>query len=237
MDKLRFLDILIIYIVKGGFYMPNNIVFNPVAEQLKTLIYGMQGTTATPLLLDSTSGKLLSTVDGSVTVAGTVTAQGTLTVTASALDIRPLTGATDSVVVSSGSVTVAGTVTVTASALDIRPLTASTDSFTLGSRTYVEDSTSIANVTGTGVVLMEDTGDKSMYSYYITNTGTNPITVLLQISPTTTSTYFVDDGASYVVAGGAITVIAAAKFMQYTRLYYDTGGAAATAEFYYNAQV
>ncbi|WHE06583.1 DUF6385 domain-containing protein [Thermoanaerobacterium thermosaccharolyticum] len=217
--------------------MPNNIVFNPVAEQLKTLIHGMQGTTPTPLLLDPTTGKLLSTVDGSVTVAGTVTAQGTLTVTSSNFDIRPLTGATDSVTISSGSVTVAGTVTVTASALDIRPITASTDSVTLGSRTFLEDSTAIAGVTGTGVVLMENTGNKSMYSYYITNTGTNTIAVKLQISPTTTDTYFVDDTTSINLAGGSITVLTAVKFMQYTRLYYDTGGAAATAEFYYNAQV
>ncbi|MDI6603878.1 MAG: DUF6385 domain-containing protein [Thermoanaerobacteraceae bacterium] len=223
--------------------MPNNIVFNPVAEQLKTLIHGMKGTTATPFLLDSTTGKLLSTVDGSVTVAGTVTAQGTVTVTASALDVRPLSGVTDSIIVSSGSVTVAGTVTaqgtvtVTASALDIRPLSGSTDSFTLGSRIFVEDSTSIANVTGTGVVLTENTGNKSMYSYYITNTGTNTVTVKLQISPTTTATYFVDDGASYAIAGGAITVIATTKFMQYTRLYYDTGATAVTAQLYYNAQV
>lgn len=217
--------------------MPNNIVFNPVAEQLKTLVHGMQGTTPTPLLLDSTTGKLLSTVDGSVTVAGTVTAQGTLTVTASNFDIRPLSGATDSVTISSGTVTVAGTVTVTASSLDIRPLTASTDSFTLGSRTFLEDSTSITGVTGTGVVLMENTGNKSMYSYYITNTGTNTISIKLQISPTTTDTYFVDDINSVSLAGGSITVLTAVKFMQYTRLYYDTGGAAATAEFYYNAQV
>ncbi|MBE0069045.1 DUF6385 domain-containing protein [Thermoanaerobacterium thermosaccharolyticum] len=165
--------------------MPNNIVFNPVAEQLKTLIHGMQGTTPTPLLLDSTTGKLLSTVDGSVTVAGTVTAQGTLTVTASNLDIRPLT--------------------------------ASTDSFTLGSRTFLEDSTNIAGVTGTGAVLMENTGDKSMYSYYIANTGTNTITVKLQISPTTTATYFVDDTTSINLAGGSITVLTAVKFLQYTR--------------------
>lgn len=184
--------------------MPNNIVFNPVAEQLKTLIHGMQGTTATPLLLDSTSGKLLSTVDGSVTVAGTVTAQGTLTVTASALDIRPLS--------------------------------ASTDSFTLGSRTFIEDSTSIANITGTGAVLTENTGNKSMYSYYIANAGANPITVALQISPTTTATYFVQD-IGIVVLGGAITVLATTKFMQYTRLFYDTGILPATAQFYYNAQV
>ncbi|MGJ7045009.1 DUF6385 domain-containing protein [Thermoanaerobacterium thermosulfurigenes] len=217
--------------------MPNNIVFNPVAEQLKTLVHGMQGTIPTPLLLDSTTGKLLSTVDGSVTVAGTVTAQGTLTVTASNFDIRPLSGTTDSVTISSGTVTVAGTVTVTASSLDIRPLTASTDSFTLGSRTFLEDSTNIAGVTGTGVVLMENTGNKSMYSYYITNTGTNTISIKLQISPTTTDTYFVDDINSISLAGGSITVLTAVKFMQYTRLYYDTGGAAATAEFYYNAQV
>ncbi|MCP2241226.1 DUF6385 domain-containing protein [Thermoanaerobacterium thermosaccharolyticum] len=180
--------------------MPNNIVFNPVAEQLKTLIHGMQGTTPTPLLLDSTTGKLLSTVDGSVTVAGTVTAQGTLTVTASNLDIRPLT--------------------------------ASTDSFTLGSRTFLEDSTTIAGVTGTGAVLMENTGDKSMYSYYITNTGTNTITVKLQISPTTTDTYFVDDTTSINLAGGSITVLTAVKFLQYTR---SKGWC--NADYYYTAIV
>ena len=53
---------------------------------------------------------------------------GTVTVTATDLDIRDLTFATDSVDVSGSSVSVTGTVDVTATDLDIRPLVASTDS-------------------------------------------------------------------------------------------------------------
>lgn len=78
--------------------MPNNLVFNDVANQLKTSIYGLSGTNQVQVKVTS---------DGSVAVTGTVnvnTVSGTVTVTATDLDIRNLNSASDNVTVT-GNIT------------------------------------------------------------------------------------------------------------------------------------
>jgi hypothetical protein len=131
-----------------------------------------------------------------------------------------------------------GTVTVTAEDLDIRPLTAASDSIMLGARLFSESNTTIAGVTDSAAIMQQDTSEQNVYSFYVFNTGENTVTVNLQVSPTTTDSYFVDDTSGAVgVAAGEKAVLVAAKYLQYTRLFYSTGGATCTFDVYYNAAV
>ncbi|MBZ4666511.1 DUF6385 domain-containing protein [Mahella sp.] len=243
--------------------MPNNLVFNNVAGQLQTTINGVDGGGIARPILTAADGRLdlgsvtvtaaaldirpLTATDV-VTVTATnfdirpLTATDVVTVTATDFDIRPLT-ATDVVTVTAVAfdirpLTATDVVTVTATDFDIRPLTAAEDSVELGARVFTETNTAIAGVVGTGTVLQTDTSQYSLYSFYVNNTGTAAITVQLQISPTTTEAYFVDDGSGPVsVAAGEKAVLVAKSFLRYTRVYYDSGAATATAEFYFNGQV
>ena len=207
--------------------MPNNLVFNNVASQLQTTINGVDGGGIAKPILTDTDGRLDL---GSVTVTAAafdirlLTATDIVTVTAENFDIRPLTDA--------------DVVTVTATDLDIRPLTATGDSVGLGARAFTETNTTIDGLVGTGTVLQTDTSQYSLYSFYVNNTGDAAITVQLQISPTEADDYFVDDGSGPVsVAAGEKAVLVAKNFLRYTRVYYDSGAATATAAFYFNGQV
>jgi hypothetical protein len=225
--------------------MPNNLIFNNVASQLQTTINGVDGGGIARPILTATDGRLDL---GSVTVTAAafdirpLTDADIVTVTATDLDIRPLT-ATDVVTVTAIAfdirpLTDADVVTVTATDLDIRPLTAAADSIELGARAFTETNTGIDGVVGTGTVLQTDTSQYSLYSFYVNNTGDAAITVQLQISPTETDTYFVDDGSGPVsVEAGQKAVLVAKNFLRYTRVYYDSGTDTATAEFYFNGQV
>lgn len=205
--------------------MPNNIVFNPVADQLKSLVHGQTaGGTVTALLTDA-SGNLQ-----------TMLQNASVTVTATNFDIRPLSYTTDTISVQSIVDTVNTNVTNT---VNIRSLSPGTDTVSniLSGRAFTSVTTSINNVTGTGTLLMEDTSQKRMYTYYVYNSGAAAISVKLQISPTTAEAYFVDDPSGEVsVASGSATTLVAQRFLNYTRLYYNAGAATVTAVFYYNAQ-
>jgi hypothetical protein len=235
--------------------MPNNLVFNNVADQLKSLVHGHTSTgLAIPLNVD-TSGNVSMTVTDldirSLTAAtDTVSIGNTVTVEATDLDIRPLTGATDSVTVTAtdfdirpltaatDTVSIGNTVTVEATDLDIRDLSAATDTISLGGRQFTESNITVGSFVGTGVVLQFDTSQQQEYSYYVKNTGSAVISVKLQISPTDNADYFVDDGSGEVsVAAGDKAVLVLQKYLRYTRVYYNSGAATATAEFYYNARV
>lgn len=171
--------------------MPNNLVFNGVAEQLQTLINGVDA-------------------DGNV---------------------RPIRTDSD------GQIQL-GTVTVTAENFDIRPLSGATDSIQLSSRLLTEDSLAFEDVTVATATFVQNTGEQSEYSFYVFNTGSNTLTVQLQISPISTDSYFMDDpsGAVGLESGDKVTLVAG-RFLKYTRLFYDTGGEACSFNVHYNAQV
>ncbi|GMQ64319.1 DUF6385 domain-containing protein [Vallitalea maricola] len=263
--------------------MPNNLVFNGTASELQVMVNGVDESSNTRKLLTDDTGKLQVVIPGTVTVTAenldirdlsgatdSVTVFGTVTVTAENLDIRDLSGATDSVTVfgtvtvtaenldirdlsgATDSVTVFGTVTVTAENLDIRDLSGATDSVTvfgtvtvtaeelniqLGSRLFTESSIELEDVVDSAGILEFNTSEQSMYSFYIFNTGDNTISVNLQISPTTTDSYFMDDRAQVAISSGEKAVLVAEKFMQYTRLFYETSGAACSFSAYYNSHV
>jgi hypothetical protein len=249
--------------------MPNNIVFNGTADQLKTQISGVDGNGNTVPILTDDSGRLdLGTVTITAEnldirpITGTTDSitiwNSVVTVTAEDLDIRPITGTTDSITLwntvvtvtaedldirpitgTTDSITIWNTVvTVTAEDLDIRALSAATDSIKMASRLFTESTTTIEGVTDSAGIFEQNTGEQSMYSFYVYNTGSNTLTVQLQISPTTTDSYFADDPSGTVaVTSGSKAALVAQRFLQYTRLFYETSGATCTFDVYYNAQV
>ncbi|SKA79513.1 hypothetical protein SAMN05443428_10380 [Caloramator quimbayensis] len=222
--------------------MPNNIIFNETAEELKAQVFGLKGTTLQSLQLDD-SGNLM--ISGSMTVSGPVT------VVAESLSIRALSGDTDSVAISgtvtvAGTVTVGNTVTVVAESLSIRSLSADTDTVSIGGtvnviktgNSFTENNATITDVAGTGVTLLFDSSQQTLYSYYVKNNAANTIQVRLQISPTDNDDYFINDQTVATdVSPESAVVIAPKYFLRYTRLYYDTGTYTADFEAYCNGHV
>lgn len=171
--------------------MPNNLVFNGVADQLQMTINGVDDT--------GNSKQILTDSDGRLQIS---------------------------------------TVTVTAENLDIRSLSAATDSIRISGRLLTEDNATFEDVNDATATFIQNTGEYSLYSFYVFNTGSNTLTVQLQVSPTSTDSYFMDDTSGSVGLGpGDKATLVAAKFLKYTRMYYDTGGVACSFDAHYNAQV
>jgi len=277
--------------------MPNNLVFNNVASQLQTQISGQDNTGVVRKILTDTDGRLLigevtitatdleirplSGATDSITIANaavTVTAtdfeirqlsgatdsitiaNAEITVTATDFEIRQLSGATDSITIANAEITVTATdfeirqlsgatdsitianaaVTVTATNFEIRPLSADTDSISLAGRLFTESNIAVNNVTDSGGIFAQNTGECSMYSFYVYNRGPNPLTVSLQISPVDDDDYYVFDGgaeSSATIETDEKIVLVAEKYLKFTRLFYDTNGADCSFEVYYNAQI
>ena len=229
--------------------MPNNLVFNRVTEQLKTQMYAYNiSTNQIEALQMDNSGNLMMTgivdVGNTVTVTGTVDIGNTVTV-AGTVDVGntvTVAGTVDvgNTVTVTGTVDIGNTVTV-AGTVDIGntvTVAGNISSITSGVL-FTTDNIIVNTGIGEGSVLQEDTSQQKMYSYYIRNNdNTNTITVALQISPTSSSEYFINDGAGFVTLGtSTATVLVTEYYMQYTRLYYDTGDNTANFEAYYNASV
>jgi hypothetical protein len=246
--------------------MPNYLVFNGTAEQLQTQISGVdEAGNSTKILTDSSGSLVIGTVTVTAEnfdvrpLSGTtdsVTVFGTVTVTAENFDVRPLSGTTDSVTVfgtvtvtaenfdvrplsgTTDSVTVFGTVTVTAENFDIRNLSGVTDSIQISSRLFTESNTTIRGVADSALVFIQNNEAQSEYTFYVFNSGNNTLTVQLQISPTTTTSYFVNDpGGPVGIARGSKATLIASRFLKYTGLFYETSGVTCTFEAFYNAQV
>ncbi|MCX7884945.1 MAG: DUF6385 domain-containing protein [Caloramator sp.] len=222
--------------------MPNNIIFNETAEELKAQVFGYNGTTLQSLQLDAS---------GNLKIGGSVTISNSVTIVAENLNIRALSGATDSVAVSgtvtvAGTVTVGNTVTVVAESLSIRALSANTDTVSIGGvvsvintgNSFTENNVTITDVAGTGVTLTFDSSQQTLYSYYVKNNASNTIQVRLQISPTENDDYFINDQAAATdLSPGNAIVIVPKYFLRYTRLYFDTRTYTANFEAYCNGHV
>ncbi|QXE19691.1 DUF6385 domain-containing protein [Clostridium sp. 001] len=190
-------------------------------------------------------GNTVAVTVGTVTVAGTVSVGNTVTV-------EGTVSVGNTVAVTVGTVTVAGTVSVgNTVTVEGTVSVGNTVAVTVGTVTVAGTvssvttgvgftATSTAITTGTGIksVLQQDTSQQSMYSYYIKNNdAANAITVVLQVSPTDTDSYFVNDVSPVTLEKGSATVLTTKYYMNYTRLYYDTGTNTANLEAYFNGRV
>jgi len=246
--------------------MPNNLVFNDIASQLKVQMYGSDGTNLQPVSVNATGGLAMAgtvTVSaGTVTVsAGTVTVSaGTVTVSGGTIDqltagTVTISGGTISqlsagtVTVSGGTISTvsaltAGTVTVSGGTIStVSALTAGTVTVSGGTlQTLSIFSSDTATTVGVGTAtvdtLAEDTSTQKVYSYYVANVaGTETLTAWLQIAPVNSSTYYTNDSSTqYTIGPGEKAVLVAQKFLRYTKLQLLATGATATALCYFQAQ-
>lgn len=260
--------------------MPNDLVFNNVASNLLSQMFGLNPLgNVVPIQTDN-AGNIL--IDGTVTVSGgtidTISAltAGTVTVTGGTIDtISALTAGT--VTVTGGTVTVtggtidtisaltAGTVTVTGGTIDtISALTAGTvtvsggtiDALTAGTVTvsggtvtvqgtvtantvpaYEETSTTLSVGTTTVDVLEIDTSQKRFSSFYIYNTGnTETVTARLEISPTDTTAYYLNDNTTATTIGpNSKAILVPGLYLRFTKLLLSAT-ASTPVEAYFNGR-
>jgi len=188
----------------------NYLVFNDSAHDLKALIYGLYGTaTVLAVAVDST-GRLL------------ISPQSVIAVTATDLDIRPLSAATDSVLVSANN-------------LDIRDLSGAQDSVQLYSCNFVEDSLSTNVTSGTNFLMTKEIGPYRENSFFIRNNGSSSLTVTLQAAPVDSTPFYVDIAGPTSVPAGANNLSSVTPVMKYARLRVVASSTVAV-EVYYNAR-
>ena len=172
--------------------MPNDLVFNQNAAELRTLIYGVNGDLYLPVAVDGDGKFLFSQLS-------------VITVSAQNFDIRDLNAATDSV-------------TVTAVNLDIRDLNGSQDSVKVSARSFVEDTVSTTLSSGTTPILTRDISPYSQNGFFIRNGGTSNIIVTLQVAPVDSATYYVSNSTAQTVPGSNNLVLPVTVAMKYARL-------------------
>ena len=186
----------------------NNLVFNTTASELKTAIYAQSGGNLQLLQLDGSNNLL---------VAGTVT----------------VSQITNPVTIGNATLTVAGDVTISNATLTVA------GTVTIGASTFTADSVTSTSVTGTGVIFPDkDISTLKVASIFIYNEGATPVTISLQISPTTTAAQYINDSSytSQVILGNSSLYMDVAKFAHYIRLQYNLGVLTATFSAYFNAQ-
>jgi hypothetical protein len=153
----------------------------------------------------------------------TVTVEGSVTISNASLDV----------VITNDTVTVEGSVTISNASIAV------TGGVSITGHTVETLSDSADNTTGTGVLFADtDISDITTGSFFFYNTGTSSVTVSLELSPTTTETFYIPDpdNDDYVVAQDGNLIIAIGKFANYARLLFDAG-AGATFEAYYIGQM
>lgn len=241
--------------------MPNNIIFNNVASQLKSLIHGQDSNgNVLPLSIDANGDLSIRQLTASdiITIQGITETVNIRDLTASdivtvqsitdTVNIRSLTASdivnvqsiTDTVNIRNLTASDIVTVQSITETVNIRSLSGATDSVSeiLTDRRFTETNIILSAVTGSDAVLSIDTSEYSLYSYYANNLGTSTVTLIIQISPTDVEDYYVNDEATSVsLTPGSKTVLVPSKYLKYTRVLYDVGADTTTVDLWFNGQV
>ncbi len=212
----------------------NNLVFNTTASELKTAIYAQSGSNLQLLQLDGSNNLMVA---GTVTVSqitdpvtignATLTVAGDVTISNATLTVA------GDVTISNATLTVAGDVTISNATLTVA------GTVTIGASTFTADSVTSTSVTGTGVIFPDkDISTLKVASIFIYNEGATPVTISLQISPTTTAAQYINDSSytNQVILASSSLYMDVAKFAHYIRLQYNLGALTATFSAYFNAQ-
>ncbi len=221
----------------------NNLIFNTTASELKTAIYAQSGSDLQLVQLDGSNNLLVA---GTVTVSeitnpvtignATLTVAGEVTISNATLTVAgtvTVSEITNPVTIGNATLTVAGDVTISNATLTVA------GTVTIGASTFSEDSVTSTSVTGTGVIFPDkDISTLKVASVFIYNEGATPITISLQISPTTTTGQYLNDPSytDQVVPGSGSLFMDVSKFAHYIRLQYNLGASTATFSAYFNAQ-
>ncbi|MFZ5965978.1 MAG: DUF6385 domain-containing protein [Bacillota bacterium] len=223
--------------------MPNNLIFNGTADQLKTKLYGDNNGTTTAIAVNA-NGNLTVIVETitEVTNVSSVDTVDQVTNVASVDTVDVVSAVTTVTQVNNiSSVDTIDQITNVASVDTIDALTQiiNTVNVDVVANGFAENVATIANYNFTTetTTLSVDTSAKTLYSFYVKNTGASTVTAKLQISPTTTAADFIDDPGGDTATLAPSTgkdVLATQRYLKYTRLHLS-GTGTSTIFAYYNA--
>jgi hypothetical protein len=235
--------------------MPNNYVFSK-PQDLKAEIYGSNGGTLTALSVDGTGQvnvtvtntpgvSVLNVPEVSVSNTPSVNVDNTADVSVVNTPGVSVLNVPEVSVSNTPSVNVDNTADVSVvntpgvSVLNVPEVSVSNiPSVEMHGVAFTSDSITVTTGTGQAFILDEDTSQQNEYSYYISNVSdTATMTLALQIAPVDSGTYFVDDASEIELPPQSITVLVPQKYLNYTRLSYDTGAETASFIAYYNAKI
>ena len=235
--------------------MPNNFIFSN-AQGSKSQIYGANGGALTAVSVDGTGQIKTSVTDVvSVTVTNTpsVNVNNTANVSVvntpgvSVLNVPSVSVANTPSVNVDNTANVSVVNTPGVSVLNVPSVSVANTpgvsvlnipSVEIHSVSVTADSIAVATGTGVADILTEDTSQQNEYSFYVSNLSTEAtMSLALQIAPVDIETYFVNDNSVVTLAPQAITVLVPMKYLDFTRLSYDTGTFTANFIAYYNAKV
>lgn len=238
----------------------NNLVFNTVASELKTAVYGLAPDMTTQALRVDGSGQLL--VTGSLTISDNITVSAILapvTIGNASLTVD-VANASLTVDVANASLTVTGQVEVTNASLTVdvandsltvdvanASLTVAgtvtvseiSSPITIGGSAFVEIALIEEPITGTGVLLENtDISSLKVASIYAYNDGDAPITLSLQVSPVADSARYLNDPnyTEVVIESNEGVYMSVSLFAHYVRLQYDMGAESSTITAYFLGQ-
>lgn len=186
--------------------MPNYKVFQDLPRQLRTRVYGYDGSDDVPVVVNS--GGVLAVQDNG----------GSLTVDATDLDIRGLTSATDSILIYGydGS---SNQVILTDSSGRLQTVTFPD---------FTEASQSVSTATDYAYSTARNVSEHATYSFFVQNThADNGATVKLEISPDD-STYVLE-GAEVAVAAQSSVILQPDRFLKWSHIGYKSTTAGSDA--------
>ncbi len=167
-----------------------------------------------------------------MTVAGDVTVTNPVTIANATLTVAGDVTVTNPVTIANALLTVAGDVTVT------NPVTIANSVLTVfvdGNQfTTLTDPVVGASGLGTSLTLT-NISQLRTGTMFVDNTGTNPITVTLQLSPDGTVIFDDPNYTGVVVAGGGQTIMIVDIFAEFAQISFDAG-LLATFTTYFNGQ-
>ena len=175
------------------------------------------------LVFNTVASELKTTIyaqgPGSITKALQMDASDNLLVSVASGTVT-VSEITAPVTIGNASLTVAGTITV-------------------GASSFTSDTVTSTVVTGTGVIFPDtDISGLKVGSIFIYNEGATPITLSLQISPTTDESNYIDDPfyTNVVIGANVSKYISVSNFAHYIRLQYNLSAATVTFSAYFNGQ-
>ena len=206
--------------------MPNYVTFNTNPDDLRTLIFGSDGTVSRPVAVDS-DGRLLI---GGVTLTATTIAGGTLDAVLGATITAGTLSAVESATIAGGTLDAVLGATITAGTLD------SVTSISQKSFIEIIDEGVVTGDTFTPLAAVT-TAVLGVYSYFIFNSGPNEADAQVEISADGNN-WYVDVTTASPIGSGSVDVLVPKRFLKYTRLAYRStnAGQSTTLNIYFNAQ-
>jgi hypothetical protein len=216
--------------------VPNNLVFNNVAKELKTQMYGNDNGSVIAVAVDADGRLLIGEISslayiGTIDTVNYVASVDTVNEVAnvSSVDTVDYVASVDTVTEVT-NVSSVDTIDYLASVGTVTHITDTVD-VKIVSNDFSEDIATVQPLAAGAVatVLTTNTSEMNMYSLYVRNTSdTVTIDAQVQIAPIDEDAYYVNDVASVAgLTADSIEVLVPQKYLKYTRLILSNNSTAA----------